>query len=104
MIGITTTTASYQSALSTARIAKATFPQCTVLFGGHHVTADAENVLQSHPNVVDYAILGEGERSLVDFLDAYPEVKEVRGVAYIDDNARFVKNTPAQLLRSRRAR
>lgn len=97
VVGITTTTASYQAALNTAQAAKSTYPSCTVLFGGHHVTGDPETVLKSHEDTVDYALLGEGERSLVEFLESFPHVKEVRGLAYVEDDS-FNRNAPPQLL------
>lgn len=96
IVGITTTTASYQAALLTAEAAKMVRPSCTTIFGGHHVTGDPETVLKNH-EVVDYALLGEGERSLVQFLDSYPDVHRVRGLAYMQGGS-FHRNAPAQLL------
>lgn len=97
VVGITTTTASYQAALDTAQAAKSTYPSCTVLFGGHHVTGDPETVLQAHEETVDYALLGEGERSLVEFLETFPNVEDVSGLAYVEDGT-FHRNAPPRLL------
>lgn len=69
-VGITTTTASYQSALEIARIVKQAVPRAVVILGGHHASADSEIVLRSHRGIVDFIVVGEGERTLCEFLAA----------------------------------
>ena len=44
------------------------FPGITLIVGGEHVTATAEKSLRECP-AIDYAVLGEGEETLVDLLD-----------------------------------
>lgn len=97
VVGITTTTASYQSALNVARNFKKINPTCLVILGGHHAGADAETVLRSHPDFVDFVIVGEGETSLMSFLSSYPEVSSVPGLAFLNDSAYF-ENPPPLLL------
>ncbi|MCY3019709.1 MAG: radical SAM protein [Planctomycetota bacterium] len=90
-VGITTTTASYQSALRVAEIAKGVAPRCVVVFGGHHASADAEHVLRKHIGGVDIVIAGEGERSLAELLREYPNVERVHGAVYLRDGS-LVRN------------
>jgi radical SAM superfamily enzyme YgiQ (UPF0313 family) len=82
-VGITTTTASYQSALKIASYTKRAAPHAVVVFGGHHSSADPENVLSCHPNIVDVIVVGEGERSLYDLLRCYPILENVPGLAFL---------------------
>ena len=49
----------YEFNLYTARLVKERFPDCTVIFGGHHISAHG-NILENNP-AVDVLIFGEGE-------------------------------------------
>ena len=92
LVGITTTTASYQSALHCARVAKQKLPGCRVVFGGHHASADSENILTHHRDAVDYIVIGEGERSLEHLVTYFPDPGHVPGLAYIDRHGRYTAN------------
>lgn len=85
VVGITTTTASYQSALWVA----STFKKLslgginfTTVLGGHHVSADPEVVLQNHPKEVDYIVVGEGEIAMTEFLRRFRHVCSTPGLAF----------------------
>lgn len=93
-VGITTTTASYQSALEIARLAKRVAPQSVVILGGHHASADPEIILRSHKDTVDLIIAGEGERSLYELIRHYPASEGVPGLCYLDAESQFIRNHP----------
>jgi len=111
--GITATTATYQSALRTARALKRSNQEVKVILGGHHVKeaqspskgyvslgweehrGEAAVVLQNHPEI-DLCCTGEGERTLDDLLSGKP-LEEVRGIAYRTDRG-IVKNQLAPRL------
>ena len=99
-VGITTTTASYQSALETARVFKQALPDCVTIMGGHHVSADFETVLRYHPLEVDFIIVGEGEISTVELLKNFPEIDSVPGLAYMRGD-KIIHNCPPPLLERR---
>ncbi len=96
-VGITTTTASYQVALEIARFVKQAEPQAAVVFGGHHASADSEVVLRNHSELVDFVVVGEGERTLCELVKALRStgghnerlreavIGSIRGLAYISD-------------------
>jgi radical SAM superfamily enzyme YgiQ (UPF0313 family) len=63
-VGITGTTASYQSMLKTAAIFKAMLPSALIVLGGHHVASQDAIVLRRHPEI-DFVIRGEGEAALL---------------------------------------
>ena len=97
VVGITTTTASYQAALAVAHVFKSFAPACTVVLGGHHASADAETILRNHQDVVDFIIVGEGEKSLVELLTKLPDVFSIRGLAFLHDG-KFFQNPPPPFL------
>lgn len=91
-VGITTTTASYQSALRVAALVKHIDAHVIVIMGGHHVGADPETVLRCHHEVVNLVVKGEGERTLCDVLHQFPDLNRVPGVAFITPAGDFVQN------------
>jgi radical SAM superfamily enzyme YgiQ (UPF0313 family) len=98
-VGITTTTASYQSALEIARFVKQAAPRSVVVLGGHHASADPEIVLRNHTGLVDLIVVGEGERSLCELIRHYPALKTVPGLAYLNAKGRFIRtDSPSPLL------
>ena len=99
VVGVTTTTASYQSALAVAASFKWLYESCTVVFGGHHASADAENVLRHHSELVDFVVVGEGERALASLLknQDQPEMFLTPGLAFLHKE-NFYQNPGAPLL------
>ena len=97
LVGITTTTATYQSALKVARAFKHALPTCYVVFGGPHASAQDDVILEHHHSIVDYVIRGEGERSLLDLVQKLPDAASVFGVSYRREGT-FHRNPPAPLL------
>lgn len=65
VVGITTTTASYRSALATARAFKAVAPDALVVLGGHHASPQHDVILRHHADIVDAVVRGEGEHPLL---------------------------------------
>ncbi len=84
-VGVTATTASYQSALAVGRQVKEVMPGAILIFGGPHPSADPATVLRSHPDLVDVIVVGEGEKSLTALLGRYPALDAVPGAAFLAD-------------------
>lgn len=86
-------------ALEVAGIIKRWNPGTIVVMGGAHVSADPEGVLQNP--LVDYAVMGEGERSLPLLLRELEKKGrapvEINGVGYRTDGAITVR-TPHQFI------
>lgn len=95
-VGITTTTASYQAALSVAQVFKRLAKECIVVLGGHHASSQDDVVLQAHTDV-DLIVRGEGEASLVELLIRYPELSDVPSLSY-RDGSQIIRNPSARLL------
>ncbi len=71
-------------------IAKA-FPDVPVVLGGEHVSAMPEYILNTCPGVTICA-LGEGEETIVDLAQNYPEkAEEIQGIVYRDEDGKPVR-------------
>lgn len=100
IFGVTTTTATYQAALEVAGRAKAIFGNdACIVFGGHHASADAAMVLNTH-QTVDYIIAGEGEAALVEFLGRWPKVEATPGLVWRDGGSIRHNAAPTPLVTS----
>lgn len=96
LIGITTTTATYQSALRVARAAKRIDPSSVVVLGGHHVSPQHEVSLRHHAPYVDFVVRGEGEYALLKLIRGdRPET--IPNVSFWTGGG-LVANVPGQLL------
>ena len=84
--GITTTTATYQSALAVAAAFKTVDRRIPVILGGHHSNAEDELILKRHRDI-DFVLRGEGERALALFLQQYPDVHSVPGLSFRDGDS-----------------
>jgi anaerobic magnesium-protoporphyrin IX monomethyl ester cyclase len=68
---------------STAEVVKMVNPDIPVIFGGAHASVLPRSVLKSE--YVDYIVIGEGERTFTDLVEAISEeksVSELEGVGY----------------------
>jgi len=65
IVGITSTTLTYKSALQIAKIAKEVWPNCIIAIGGPHVTFWDDNALQEAP-ALDIVVRGEGENTMLE--------------------------------------
>jgi anaerobic magnesium-protoporphyrin IX monomethyl ester cyclase len=84
IVGMTSTTLTYKSALRIAKIAKEVNPKCLTLLGGVHVTFWDDNALQECPSL-DVVVRKEGENTileLVERLEAGKAFHDVLGITY----------------------
>jgi anaerobic magnesium-protoporphyrin IX monomethyl ester cyclase len=97
-VGITTTTASYQSALRMGQLFKKAMPSCVLILGGHHASTQDRVILSSHKEV-DIIVRGEGEISLFELIARYPDLSAVPGITYKRHGA-IRSNDASRLLES----
>ncbi|MDD3153492.1 MAG: radical SAM protein [Victivallaceae bacterium] len=86
IVGITAMTSKFSMATKIAAMTKELFPEAAVLVGGFHATMFAKNILENDRNF-DYAMLGEGERTTPELIDAITRndncaLPEIRGIAF----------------------
>jgi anaerobic magnesium-protoporphyrin IX monomethyl ester cyclase len=103
VVGITSTTATIQSALLSARVAKEACPNIAVVLGGPHATFMDEQIL-SENSEVDVVVRGEGEQTLLELVDVISksnlkDLDEVAGITFRKDgqiirtpNRPFIQN------------
>ncbi len=96
LVGITTTTATYQAALAVAGALRALAPDAKIILGGHHASPEAAVILSSHHEFIDAVICGEGEVALRDFVRHPDEPQRVPNLAWYDGTVH--QNPPAPLL------
>jgi len=82
VVGLSSVTATYPTALAIARTVKSFDPTIPVVMGGHHVTFTTGETLQEA--CVDYVVRGEGEEAFTELLDHLgrgDRLPAIRGVA-----------------------
>jgi anaerobic magnesium-protoporphyrin IX monomethyl ester cyclase len=87
IVGMTSTTLTYKSALKLARIAKETCPNCLTILGGPHATFWDDKALQECP-YLDVVVRKEGENTLLELvqkLEAGKSFHDVLGITYRKD-------------------
>ena len=89
--GLTSTTATYQDALATARVLKQIRPNSTIILGGHHVDGQEQIILNNHPEI-DLTVTGEGEKALEGILSGNYDTP---GVTYKGRNVLRALSNPA---------
>ena len=98
-VGVTTTTASYQAALSVANAFKAADPSAVVILGGHHASAQDDIILENPKNLaVDIVVRGEGEIAIVELLRRHPHLEAVPNISYRNGLRPVIQNEMAPTL------
>jgi anaerobic magnesium-protoporphyrin IX monomethyl ester cyclase len=93
IVGITSTTLTYKSALQIAKIAKEACPNCLTVLGGSHVTFWDDSALQECPHL-DIVVRKEGENTLLELaqrIEAGKSFHDVLGTTCRKDE-KIVKN------------
>jgi radical SAM superfamily enzyme YgiQ (UPF0313 family) len=79
IVGITSTTLTYKSALEVARIAKQVNPECLTILGGCHATFWDDKALEECPQL-DMVVRKEGEYTLLEIANKLKENKRINDV------------------------
>ena len=84
IVGITSMTSNFPSAVRVASVVKRWNPKCVVVMGGVHATFMHEEILETVPEV-DFVVQYDGEFTMVDLvktLSANDPLAEVKGICY----------------------
>jgi len=79
VVGLTSTTLTYKSALKIIKVAKKALPNCLTVLGGSHVTFWDDNALQECPQL-DVVVRKEGENTLLELVQRLEEGKSFHDV------------------------
>ncbi len=86
LLGLSCTTSGYLDAIRIATMAKEKYPWIKTVFGGPHISALRENILEGD-EVVDYAVIGEGEETLAELVNLDGrDPGSIAGLVYRDRN------------------
>jgi anaerobic magnesium-protoporphyrin IX monomethyl ester cyclase len=94
IVGITSTTLTYKSALQIAKIAKEVWPNCLTIIGGSHVTFWDKQALEESPHL-DIIVRKEGENTMLELADRVEKGKNyynVLGTTVRKDDGKIVRN------------
>ena len=100
-VGLTAMTHTIGSAAFLARMIKERLPEAVVILGGVHITAATEATLRTYQNIFDVCVIGEGEQTLVELLDALENRRNlatIDGLAFEREQA-VVKTGPRATIR-----
>jgi len=103
ILGITCSSVTYSRVIETAQAVKESVPTCRVVIGGWHASYEPETLL-TNPEV-DYVVMGEGERAMVQLAnyiikgDKTNDPSQIAGLAYRNDDGQIIKN-PRQYITS----
>jgi anaerobic magnesium-protoporphyrin IX monomethyl ester cyclase len=93
IVGLTSTTLTYNSALKLAKIAKEVLPDCLIFIGGPHVTFWDDKALEECP-ALDVIVRREGEYTLLELVqkvEAGKSFRDVLGITYRKDG-KIIRN------------
>ncbi len=82
VLGLSATTFSIFHAADFAALAKERLPNLSVIIGGPHVSATPHETMERFP-VFDVAVIGEGEGTIIDLLEAMNAATSLRDIAGI---------------------
>ena len=86
-IGLTCTTSTFHDSVRIAKMAKEILPGIRTVFGGPHVSALREKILEDYTDV-DFSVIGEGEQCVEALITAGNDKKalsEIPGLVYRDN-------------------
>jgi len=85
-IGLSCTTSSFLDGIRIAALARSFLPDIKIVFGGPHVSALKNRVLENF-SVIDFVVVGEGEQTLTELIEkGNEEAHSVQGIVYRDAN------------------
>lgn len=96
IVGIGGLSGEYQDLARIAHYARKIKPNITIMMGGGIVTADPETAMMAIPEV-DYGMIGEGEITIVELIDALTHrnnLNSVDGLIYRDQNGTLITTAP----------
>lgn len=99
LAGTSFMTTEYQRASAILQRCRQELPGTILCAGGYHVSALPERSLRELP--LDFLVLSEGETTMLEVASRDLKNKDlegVKGVAYLDDSGKFVRNTPREFI------
>lgn len=95
IVGVTTSTLTYKSAIDIIKIVKQTIPDCVTILGGPHVTVLDKQSL-NELSELDIIVRGEGEQTLLEIAQTIAnkkteEIMNIKGITF-REGAKLIRN------------
>jgi len=87
IVGVSALTPTFIQGIKIAKAVKSELPDVKIAFGNYHATFTYEKLLKEYP-IVDYVIIGEGETTFLELVNAVEknhENKNIQGIAFRHD-------------------
>lgn len=100
VVGISALTPTFRQGVKLAQAIKEKNPEIKIVFGNYHPTFEYERLLKNCP-FVDCVVLGEGEHTFLEFVNAVEsdgKMKDIKGIAF-RHNGGIVKTPPRPFYR-----
>ncbi len=100
VVGATSVTMNFLKAQKMLKWTKEIEPNIITMMGGPHVSFDIKNTLTLYPHI-DLIVVGEGEWTLKELIPSIKnreKWKDIKGIAYRDENGNVRINTKRELL------
>ncbi len=89
-IGLSCSTSTFADGIRVSELAKETLPEIKVIFGGAHVSALKNRIIDEFP-VVDFVVAGEGEETLTELIKSEGnEPASIQGIIYRENHGESV--------------
>ncbi|MHC4694649.1 MAG: radical SAM protein [Planctomycetota bacterium] len=99
-VGVTAITATINDAIEVLKIAKEELNEVTTFLGGVHPTFCYDQILSDDGQCVDYCVLGEGELTTPELLNAHRmggNLSDVPGIAFVQDG-KVIRTEPRDFI------
>ncbi len=99
IVGISSMSPFADQAYLAASIAKECFPDCNVVFGGPHATANSIEIINNDD--VDFVVIGEGEITLLELIEKIKgdhNFSQVNGIVY-KENRKVIQTPPREYIK-----
>ncbi len=83
LVGFSMSSLGYKRSYEVMGALKAAYPQCRIVVGGHHATILKETLLDEC-RAVDFAVVSDGEKTIVDLCDDTLPLEDIKGLAFRD--------------------
>jgi len=86
VVGLTCSTPNYLRAIDLAKIARSC-TQAKIVIGGVHASAIPDFILEQHHDLIDCVVIGEGEQTMLELVNAYEnqdKLDGIKGILYQD--------------------
>ncbi|MCP4672025.1 MAG: radical SAM protein, partial [Desulfobacula sp.] len=89
-IGFSCSTSTFNDGLRLAQVAKSILPDIKVVFGGAHVSALRESIIEKFEQI-DYVVAGEGEQTLTELIKAdHKGLLQIKNIVFRDDTGKAI--------------